>query len=92
MIVEKMAETLDEKTLTLKVVEECMELSEVLVKRVTKSDELKPPVEKIIEEAGDLLFRLDILMEKLGIHDQVYGRFQEKGEQIAIWFKKKYEN
>lgn len=90
-IVEKMAGQFDEDKLALKLVEECMELCEVLVKRVTKSTELKPPLEKVIEEMGDVMFRFEILGHKLGILDEVDERACEKAEQIDKWFTEKFE-
>jgi len=91
-IIQKMAGKFDEEELALKLVEECMELCEVLVKRVTKSSELKPPVEKVIEEMGDLQFRLFILAYKMEILPQVETRLKEKSDQIDKWFTEKFEN
>lgn len=69
----------------LKVVEESMELNEVLVKTLTKPERLKPPVEKIIEEMGDLSFRMNVLALKLGIMREVKQREREKFEQVSEW-------
>ena len=69
----------------LKVVEESMELNEVLVKTITKRQDLKPPVEKIIEEMGDLSFRMNVLALKLGIMREVKQREREKFEQVSQW-------
>lgn len=90
-IVEKMAKQFDENILSLKTVEECTELSEVLIKRVTKAENMKPPIEKVIEEMGDAIFRMSILAEKLGIGEKVAERVDEKASIIATWFKDKFE-
>jgi NTP pyrophosphatase (non-canonical NTP hydrolase) len=69
----------------LKVVEEIFELGEVLTKYVTKRDGLKPPIEKIIEENGDVLARLRVLNDKLGIRQAVKQREEEKIDQVYEW-------
>lgn len=66
----------------LKVLEEASELSEVLVKCVTKRDKDKPPLEKVIEEMGDLHFRMHVLAHHLKIEDLVKDRMQEKADQL----------
>ena len=81
----RLAEHLDVDRLTLKVVEECMELCEVLVKGLTKAEGFKPPVEKIIEEMGDVTFRMYCLAKKLQIEQAVETRVIEKGEQLDKW-------
>lgn len=70
--------------------EEMAELNEVLIKTLTKEEKLKPSIDKIIEEAGDLKFRLEVVIDKLQIKDQVDQRFQEKSEQINEWFKNEF--
>jgi NTP pyrophosphatase (non-canonical NTP hydrolase) len=85
-IVEKMAEKFDEERLTLKVAEELAELSEVLIKRVTRTKELKPPIEKLIEELGDVFFRSHCLIAKLGIHEKVEDRIRQKSIQVEKWY------
>lgn len=90
-IVRKMAEKFPENRIALKLLEEVTELSEVPIKRETKHDDLRPPEEKLTEELGDVLFRMDILIEKMGIKDKMEARYQEKAEQTAKWFKDKHE-
>lgn len=85
-IYKKMADTFDEDRLTLKVVEELSELSEVLVKRVTRREGQKPPIEKIIEELGDVFFRANCLIEKLVISEKVDDRIRQKGMQVEKWY------
>ena len=73
----------------LKVVEETTELNEVLIKYLTKSPELKPKIEKIIEEMGDTLFRMKVVAEMLGISKDVNKRFEQKAKQIGEYIDKK---
>lgn len=68
-----------------------MELCEVLVKSVTKAEGYKPPVEKIIEEMGDVQFRMLCLAKKLQIEMAVDARVIEKGEQLDKWLKSKQQ-
>ena len=75
----------------LKVVEECMELSEVLVKYLTKAEGYKPSTEKITEEAGDVLFRIEVLARKLQIKDDINERYINKSLQMDEWMNKKLE-
>lgn len=84
-ITSKVAESYDENKLVLKVVEECMELCEVLVKGVTKAEGYKPPKAKIIEEMGDVIFRMQVLAKKLQIEESVTARVIEKAEQLEEW-------
>ena len=91
-IIKKMADKFPENRIALKVLEESIEMNEVLIKRETKHDEMRPLDSKLIEEMGDLLFRMDILIEKMGIRDQVKARYDEKAQEITEWFRKKHEN
>jgi NTP pyrophosphatase (non-canonical NTP hydrolase) len=76
---------------TLKVVEECAELSEVMIKFVTKQPEDKPSIEKIIEEMGDVHARCYILARQLGICDDVINRVASKLRQLDGWMSERYE-
>lgn len=69
----------------LKVVEETTELNEVLIKMVTKREDLKPPIDKVIEEMGDVLFRIAVLAKKMDIEGEVEDRFNEKMAQVIRW-------
>lgn len=89
-IIRTLAENFTEERHTLKLLEEMAELSEVLLKRLTKSEELKPPVEKVVEEMGDVVFRMECLIKKLNISMVVNNRYIEKGEQVAKWYADKY--
>ncbi|XAI97367.1 hypothetical protein [Leptolyngbya phage Lbo-JY46] len=71
----------------LKVVEETTELNEVLIKFLTKKPDLKPPVEKIIEEMGDVIFRMKVVANHFGINEAVNARIKQKAEQVGNWMK-----
>lgn len=76
---------------TLKVLEESAELSEVLLKMLTKAPNYKPHIDKVIEEAGDLFFRLRIYCQEKGIEEAVKQRYLFKHEQLEKWIVDKYE-
>jgi NTP pyrophosphatase (non-canonical NTP hydrolase) len=74
----------------LKVIEECTELNEVLIKYLTKSEENKPSLEKIAEELGDAIFRSVVLAEAIpGLMELVEKRLDEKTD---IMYKYMVEN
>lgn len=75
----------------LKVIEECAELTEVLTKYLTKQPEDRPSIDKIIEESGDVFFRLRILTQMLNIEEKVKERYLFKHKQLEQWMKEKYE-
>lgn len=87
-VAERMSAKYDVQGIMLKVIEENTELNEVLIKSITKTPELKPPIEKVIEETGDVLVRLIIMIEKLGIKEEVDKRIDEKVEQILKFLNK----
>lgn len=66
----------------LKVIEEIAELNVELVKYLSKSEELRPSKEAIIEELGDFYFRSAIVMEQLDIVEQVATRMDSKAAHI----------
>jgi NTP pyrophosphatase (non-canonical NTP hydrolase) len=72
----------------LKVAEECAELGEVMLKYVLKAQQHKPPVDKIVEEAGDVIFRIKVAAEMLGIWDQIEQRQVDKAAQMDEWITK----
>jgi NTP pyrophosphatase (non-canonical NTP hydrolase) len=76
---------------TLKVVEETTELNEVLIKRLTKQPEDAPPLDKVIEEMGDVMTRCFILARQLKITEQVQERMFFKMKQLDEWMSKRYE-
>lgn len=65
-----------------KLLEEGIELNEVIIKMLNKSEENKPPVEKLIEEAGDVIFRLGVILRQYNIKEAVINRAMDKGNQI----------
>lgn len=87
-VVSRMAAKYDAQGIMLKVVEETTELNEILIKSITKTPELQPPIEKVIEETGDVLVRIMIMMEKLGILEEVDKRIDEKCTQILNFLNK----
>ncbi len=74
----------------MKVLEECAELSEVIIKRLTKQPEDKPPLDKVIEEGGDLIVRLRILFRHHDIEKEVEDRIKVKLTQLDKWISEKY--
>lgn len=85
--IEELLKHFPEDKFILKMLEECAELSEVLLKYLTKSPERKPPMEKIIEELGDVMFRAKALAKKMDIEKQVDERMEEKAELLINWVK-----
>lgn len=89
-----MADNHDRKRCYSKLAEECIELAEVCIKMANKTPELEPPVDKVIEEAGDILFRLSVVAEiedRISGKDllqEVYERHNEKAWQVLQWLKK----
>lgn len=80
--VTKISNISDLDYIKLKVIEECTELNEVLIKTLTKKSDLKPNVSKIIEEAGDLFLRLSVLVTKLNIQKEVGDRALDKSRTL----------
>ena len=62
----------------LKLAEECTELSEVLIKMVTKPNRKEEKIPHLIEELGDVKLRMDILISKLNVEEEVYIRVSSK--------------
>jgi len=74
----------------LKLLEDCAELQEVMIKYLTKSKAFKPSKEKMIEEMGDLLFRMHIVWDVLGIdEDKVQEKAERKWEVMDTWVDNK---
>lgn len=79
----------EENLFVLKVLEEYAESSEVLLKYLTKGTERKPSREKIVEELGDVLFRVQALCTKMGLTEEVQARKEAKAVQLIEWLKTK---
>jgi len=68
-----------------KLLEELLELSEVLIKMINKMPEKQPSKEKLIEEVGDVLLRLEVLIVKENIQEEVSKRINDKIKQLDTW-------
>ena len=66
-----------------KLLEELLELSEVLIKMTNKTAKKQPPKEKLVEEVGDVLLRLEVLIIKEGIEKDVEKRINDKIGQLG---------
>lgn len=80
-----LAENNKEKNNLGKLVEECAELTEVLVKCMTKVQDHRPLREKIVEELGDVVFRIAVFVKQNGMEDEVEERVKVKSEQVNQW-------
>lgn len=69
---------------TLKLVEELAELSELLIKQITKPDGARSPerMERIVEETGDVQVRLNIFVKEFEIFNAVKRRMSKKMKDI----------
>lgn len=77
----------------LKLAEECTELSEVLIKMITKPNRREERMPHLIEELGDVEVRLDILKRRLGLTKDIAKRYESKLEYINKSIcSKKYSN
>ncbi len=69
----------------LKTIEELFELGEVLSKQLTKPDgaDSEERVAKVVEESGDVLFNVRVLVSKMELSMQVLNRVEEKALQCV---------
>lgn len=76
----------------LKLVEELAELQEVAIKLLTKPKGALEGtrMEHLIEELGDVRFRITVVVEKLKIRQQVLDRVMDKTIETADACRKKY--
>lgn len=87
LILKKLVETNEELYNWQKLAEELFELGEVVMKTITKNGtEKQPPMEKVIEETGDVILRISILTKKLNIEEKVLDRMINK----LLSFEDKY--
>lgn len=86
--IELISNTFTKDNVILKAIEECTELNEVLIKTITKNIDSKPSIDKIIEETGDVLVRLMVLIEKLDIREVVDKRITKKLLEIEKYINK----
>lgn len=73
----------------MKLAEECTELSEVLIKMVTKPNRREERMEHLVEEMGDVKLRMEVLVTRLGFNKVVDARYEEK---LAYFHEKLIEN
>lgn len=77
----------------LKLAEESTELNDVLIKMVTKPNRRDDRIPHLIEELGDTLLRIQILITRLDIQDSTTARFIEKLDKlVAAADENKYVN
>ena len=80
-VIQYLAQTNDELYNWNKLSEELFELGEVAMKMSNKNGtEKQPPMEKFIEEAGDVVLRIDLLGKKYGVLDDIMDRINDKLE------------
>lgn len=89
--IDKLVEHCPKDMIILKVVEECAELQEVMVKYLTKREELKPSMGRISEEMGDVMFRIMVAVQLLGLEDAVELRIETKAKELYDWAVNKFE-
>jgi NTP pyrophosphatase (non-canonical NTP hydrolase) len=76
-----------------KLAEECTELTDALIKMITKPNRREERMPHLIEEMGDVQLRLSILREKLGCSAETGQRFQLKLDYLSGKLQQgKYEN
>jgi NTP pyrophosphatase (non-canonical NTP hydrolase) len=71
----------------LKALEEMAELSEVLLKSLTKNEDNAPPLSKVVEETGDVIFRLGIMIRQMKIEEETFERLEEKEARVYEWYQ-----
>lgn len=81
------SETNSETYTYSKLIEELFELGEVLSKKINKSGgDKEPPIEKIIEELGDVVLRISLLSYKLNIVQEIEDRMEYKVNHLFDYF------
>lgn len=76
-----------------KLAEECTELTDVLIKMITKPNRREERMQHLIEEMGDVQLRLDILKRALLFGVAVQTRYDDKLEYLSKKVEEgKYEN
>lgn len=66
-----------------KLAEELFELGEVAMKMINKKPDSQPKLEKFVEEAGDVVLRIDLLSRVYKCQDLVEERMLLKAEKLA---------
>lgn len=88
---EKLVKYVSKETNILKLLEEFGEFQEVIVKYLTKGEGYKPKIEKIIEEGGDVVFRLLVVAQMLDISEEIIERAEAKAKMMLDWAVNKFE-
>lgn len=77
----------------LKLIEELTELQHVMIKYLTKSEAFKPKKKDMIEEMGDVLFRMSVVCDVLDIpQDDLEERMEQKWEIMDTWVDNKIKD
>jgi len=72
-----------------KLAEECAELLEVILKMMTRSEDMKPPLEKLVEELGDVTYRARVFIKQNGLEQAIMDRWAFKSKQLHEIYNKK---
>ena len=71
-----------------KLAEELSELLEITMKKLNKKGTPKePPIESFIDKIGDVLLRIQVVIEQENIRIPVLQRIQEKSSKLAEYMK-----
>lgn len=83
------ADTYERNRCYSKLAEECIELAEVAIKMANKAEGFQPPIEKIVEKAGDIMFRLGVVMfhETFDMEAAIKERIINKAYQLVEYLK-----
>jgi len=86
----KLVKFFTEEQNVLKLIEELTELQHVMIKYLTKSPAFKPKKKDMIEEMGDVLFRMSVACDVLGIdQSDIEERMEHKWEIMDTWVDNK---
>lgn len=77
----------DPKFNITKLCEEMTELQELLLKTINKKPEKAPSKQSIVDEMGDMMLRLLVVIEQLGVTDEEMGnRIEQKMEKLIKYY------
>lgn len=68
--------------------EECAELLEVVLKMMTRDEGMKPPMEKLVEELGDVTYRARVFIKQNGLEQAILDRWAFKSKQLSEIYNK----
>lgn len=86
-IITKLSETNKPEYNILKLSEELAELQEKLLKYYNKHPDRKPKAVDIVEEVGDVLIRIGILIEANGWEELLEKRVNEKARKLIEYYE-----